>query len=285
MLLLLAYLGSQSPKSILSLLKSELVETCLREIESSSEDEQILFSFDDILASIETDLSHEYRAKKRNASRRGSFLSASSPLLGDGGGLGVNARRRQRNAEDGAGWRNIVAWFLLGLINNFGYVVMLSAAEDLGPKSDSPIPACRHGNIPKGAVLLADILPGLFIKVTAPFFIHLIPYWIRVVAIVVLSIGGFQLVGWPPVIGLQLLGICVTSLASGLGESTFLALSTFYHKFVPVAPFSLPPRFSHFPLIGTLFLLGAPVLVVLVSLDRFSTSPSRPGSMSHRSSP
>jgi hypothetical protein len=222
-------------KSIVSVLRPELVEAAVREIESSETDDAIRFSFDDILAQIETDLAHAYRARRGTGSRRGSLLSASTPLLNpDGTARRSGGRKRAANGEaDGAGWRNIIAWFLLGLINNFGYVVMLSAADDLGkPANDGGNPACNHGSIPKGAVLLADILPGLIIKVTAPFFVHLIPYWMRVIAIVVLSIGGFHMVGWPTVVSLQIVGICITSLASGLGETTFLALSSFYHKFV-----------------------------------------------------
>ncbi len=56
-------------------------------------------------------------------------------------------------------------FWLFGLINNVLYVVILNAAIDLvGPLA------------PKATVLLADVLPAFFIKLTAPFFIHLIPY-------------------------------------------------------------------------------------------------------------
>lgn len=30
-----------------------------------------------------------------------------------------------------AGWRNLLAFWILGLCNNYGYVVMLSAAHDI----------------------------------------------------------------------------------------------------------------------------------------------------------
>jgi hypothetical protein len=59
--------------------------------------------------------------------------------------------------------RDLIAFFLSGLLNNFGYVVFLSAAEDLVPEHS-------------GAVLLANILPTLSIKLTAPFFMQKIPY-------------------------------------------------------------------------------------------------------------
>lgn len=38
------------------------------------------------------------------------------------------------------GWRNLIAFWILGLCNNYGYVVMLSAAHDiLASKSDSTV--------------------------------------------------------------------------------------------------------------------------------------------------
>lgn len=48
--------------------------------------------------------------------------------------------------------RNLIAFWLLGLLNNYGYVVFLSAAEDLITGAS-------------GAILVADILPTLVIKV------------------------------------------------------------------------------------------------------------------------
>jgi hypothetical protein len=79
--------------------------------------------------------------------------------------------------------RNWIGFFILGLFNkfvpqlliqyvklinhyppSFGYVIFLSAAEDIMKGSS-------------GAVLLADILPTLITKLVAPFFMHRIPYW------------------------------------------------------------------------------------------------------------
>ncbi|MED6292057.1 hypothetical protein CHARACLAT_029826 [Characodon lateralis] len=85
---------------------------------------------------------------------------------------------------------------LLGLCNNFAYVVMLSAAHDILEKqksknstsaSDKLTVDFRAGNssnnsgydcipVTTGAVLLADILPTLIIKLFAPFVIHKVPY-------------------------------------------------------------------------------------------------------------
>lgn len=50
--------------------------------------------------------------------------------------------------------RNIAAFWILGLLNNYGYVVMLSAAKDIDEKM-------------AGLVLFADIIPTVLIKVTS----------------------------------------------------------------------------------------------------------------------
>ncbi|XP_072225827.1 battenin isoform X4 [Leuresthes tenuis] len=98
---------------------------------------------------------------------------------------------------DGTGqWRNWIGFWLLGLCNNFAYVVMLSAAHDILKKQESKNSTAsasvtlavdfQAGNnssstydcspVTTGAVLLADILPTLVIKLAAPFVVHKVPY-------------------------------------------------------------------------------------------------------------
>ncbi|RVE69010.1 hypothetical protein OJAV_G00073600 [Oryzias javanicus] len=89
--------------------------------------------------------------------------------------------------------RNWAGFWILGLCNNFAYVVMLSAAHDILTKQesknstasasitlvvDSQVGNSNNGTnydcnpVTTGAVLLADILPTLVIKLLAPLFIH-----------------------------------------------------------------------------------------------------------------
>ncbi|XP_007421490.1 battenin [Python bivittatus] len=149
-------------------------------------------------------------------------------------------------------WRNKVGFWLLGLCNNFAYVVMLSAAHDIlshqkvpehngtGPIPPSVSPANTSINtsrydcntISTGAVLLADILPTLFIKFSAPFCIHLFPYGLRVAICVVSAWGSFLLVAFSTSTTQSLLGVVLASISSGLGEITFLALTSFFNSAV-----------------------------------------------------
>ncbi|XP_034279277.1 battenin [Pantherophis guttatus] len=148
--------------------------------------------------------------------------------------------------------RNNAGFWLLGLCNNFAYVVMLSAAHDIlshqkvpehngtGPIPPSASPENTTTNtsrydcntISTGAVLLADILPTLFIKFSAPFCIHLFPYGLRVAICVTSAWGSFLLVAFSTSTTQSLLGVVLASISSGLGEITFLALTSFFNSAV-----------------------------------------------------
>ncbi|KAF9570088.1 battenin CLN3 protein [Mortierella alpina] len=117
--------------------------------------------------------------------------------------------------------RDWIAFFIFGKktasINNLIYVVILSAAVDL-----------VGAEVPKGIVLLADITPSLLIKMIAPYFVHRIPYPVRVVFCASLSFSAVVLISMAQTISVRLIGVMMASLSSGLGELTFLMLSSFY---------------------------------------------------------
>ncbi|EFQ33039.1 hypothetical protein CGRA01v4_13334 [Colletotrichum graminicola] len=114
----------------------------------------------------------------------------------------------------------VVAFWLLGLINNVLYVIILSAAQDLVGSS-----------VPKGVVLLADILPSFFTKLIAPYFIHRVPYPIRVMVLIGLSCSGMLLIALTPPsksVAFKMIGVVIASLSSGGGELSFLGLTHYY---------------------------------------------------------
>lgn len=113
-----------------------------------------------------------------------------------------------------------------GVINNVLYVIILSAALDLvGP------------SIPKGVVLIADVLPSFLTKLVAPYFIHLISYPKRVIIFVTLSMCGMLLVALTPetrdggTIAMKMVGVVIASLSSGGGELSFISLTHYYGHF------------------------------------------------------
>ncbi|KAF7384717.1 hypothetical protein HZH68_014329 [Vespula germanica] len=84
-------------------------------------------------------------------------------------------------------WRNLVAFWILGMCNNYGYIVMLSAAHDILESRFGTLNTTIASNgtntnnerscngMSTGAILLADILPCLVIKIIAPF----LPFFVQ----------------------------------------------------------------------------------------------------------
>ncbi|KAI0966096.1 Batten's disease protein Cln3 [Xylaria arbuscula] len=114
----------------------------------------------------------------------------------------------------------LVAFWLFGLINNVLYVIILSAAQDLvGPE------------VPKGLVLLADILPAFLTKLIAPYFIHRVPYSLRILFFAAISSAGMFLIAFAPrddSVAVKMVGVMLASLSSGGGELSFLGLTHYY---------------------------------------------------------
>ncbi|XP_021930411.1 battenin isoform X2 [Zootermopsis nevadensis] len=161
---------------------------------------------------------------------------STEPLRSDGSEL----TPLQSNQEQGRSYGNLVAYWILGLCNNFGYVVMLSAAHDIlsqnfhdnveeESSSDSVSNTTRECNpTSTGAILLADILPSLAIKILAPFFPFLVH--VRMLLVVLLAAVGFLLVALSTREWIAVLGVVCTSLGSGLGEVTLLSYSSIFDK-------------------------------------------------------
>jgi len=110
---------------------------------------------------------------------------------------------------------NIVAFFLFGLINNFCYVVILSAAEHIFEDHS-------------GAVLLAAATPGLVLKLLYGFGVHTIPYNIRIAFISLVPFSVFFIIASVESTAIRLSAIAFVSLVGGLGESSFLSLTATY---------------------------------------------------------
>jgi battenin len=112
---------------------------------------------------------------------------------------------------------NLGSFFVFGLVNNFAYVVFLSAAGDLLPQ-----------NLSASVVLLAEMIPIIATQGIAPFFIERVPFWFRVLVIALSSVGGFLIVAFFDTLEVKLAGVALGSISSGFGEITFMALSSFF---------------------------------------------------------
>ncbi|KAI9737282.1 MAG: battenin CLN3 protein [Claussenomyces sp. TS43310] len=148
------------------------------------------------------------------------------PVPGSPASSWALCRARLQGLFQGADSSIMIAFWLFGLINNVLYVIILSAALDLvGP------------DVPKGVVLLADVMPSFATKLIAPYFIHKIPYNLRIIIFVLLSSGGMFLLALTPSakpgqsVGIKLFGVVLASLSSGGGELSFLGLTHYYGHF------------------------------------------------------
>ncbi|XP_078126443.1 battenin [Sander vitreus] len=165
----------------------------------------------------------------------------------------VNADPVQRSDSTGrcTQWRNWSGFWLLGLCNNFAYVVMLSAAHDILKKQETANTTAstsatlamdfQGGNssnssrydcnpVSTAAVLLADILPTLVIKLSAPFVIHKLPYGFRVLFCTIMAATSFLLVSFSSAVWMSILGVIFASISAGLGELSFLSLTVYFSR-------------------------------------------------------
>ncbi|XP_055297133.1 battenin [Sitodiplosis mosellana] len=142
--------------------------------------------------------------------------------------------------KDTGRWRDLTAYWILGLCNNYGYVVMLSAAHDIIARFNSDDHATSKPDYQKpenerycqimstGAILLADILPSLVVKACSPF----LPFYVnvRIFLACFMQCAGFLLVAYADSTAMAISGVVLTSLSSGLGEASFLSYSSKFHK-------------------------------------------------------
>ncbi|XP_068703024.1 battenin-like [Montipora foliosa] len=141
--------------------------------------------------------------------------------------------------------RNLVGFWVLGLCNNFGYVVMLSAAHDiltetinkngnqtvsLSRSTSSASNGLDCNPLSTGTVLLADILPTVIIKLTAPFYMQKIKYSVRIAVCVLFAGGSFFIVAYSYALWFSLIGVVFASISSGFGEITLLSYSAHFDK-------------------------------------------------------
>lgn len=146
---------------------------------------------------------------------------------------------------------NRLGFSILGLTNNFAYVIMLSAAYDLLKPTmmetdtttlNNPTVAAQLANTTTAnaqqtkycnphstsTILLADTLPSLTTKIIYPFFLVSIPTYYKASASALLAAAAFIITGFSVTQILIFTGVICASLSSGLGESTYLSNTPLY---------------------------------------------------------
>lgn len=114
--------------------------------------------------------------------------------------------------------RNLIAFWMLGCINNIGYVIMIAGAEEIS-----------SGAV--GLVYFFQIFPSLAVKLTGPYWFHYISYRTRVyICAFFMALSFIVVASSRGSLTFELIGVFASGIGSGLGEASFLALTAFYNS-------------------------------------------------------
>lgn len=113
----------------------------------------------------------------------------------------------------------ILAFYIFGFLIYAIYSLIISGAQDI----------LAGTFVPTSAVLVANVGPYFVITVVAPYFIQKIAYFPRLLAICFLEATGLIMVATANRVGVRLFGVSLSSFGFGLGELSFIAMTSFYH--------------------------------------------------------
>mmetsp|Transcript_1607 Transcript_1607/g.3082 ORF Transcript_1607/g.3082 Transcript_1607/m.3082 type:complete len:557 (-) Transcript_1607:1076-2746(-) len=111
-------------------------------------------------------------------------------------------------------------FWILGLLNNASFVIMIASAKSISEGGTA-------------LVYISSVLPGLFVKLSAPYWFDRVSYRYRLGIGSALMAGCFALVGifsrpGGSSVVMQLLGVALCSLQGSMGEASLLALAGKY---------------------------------------------------------
>ncbi|CAL1168978.1 unnamed protein product [Cladocopium goreaui] len=112
-------------------------------------------------------------------------------------------------------YRNFVVFWILGLLNNFLWVVMNAGAGSINEAGIA-------------LVYLVNVVPSLTMKLTGPYWFHYVSYRCRMHVMAFLMVCCLCIVAWGRGNHIKLLGVACCSVAAGMGEASILAMTSFY---------------------------------------------------------
>lgn len=107
---------------------------------------------------------------------------------------------------------NIAFWFL-GLVNNFTFVVFVTAAEDI-----------LQGYA--GLTLVCTVFPGFVTRLTLAPFIHKVSYFARILVVSLSNMTFCLVTAYAPSLPITLTALCLQAAIGSFGELSFLALTS-----------------------------------------------------------
>lgn len=122
------------------------------------------------------------------------------------------------HAEHTENERNIICFFVFGILSLIYDEICLIAAEDI----------LAGSKIATTTVILSIAIPVLSVKVLAPWFFQRVSYVKKIALVVVFLIGGLGTLVYSPHIPGRLAGVGVVESGVATSEITFLSLTAFY---------------------------------------------------------
>lgn len=117
-------------------------------------------------------------------------------------------------------FHTVIAFFIFGTLIYAMYSLVIAAAQDI----------LAGTLIQTSMVLIADIGPYFLVTLIAPCFIQKISYFTRISTVFMSGIVGLLMLAFSEQLYWKLIGVGITSFGYGVGEVTFLALTSFYHQ-------------------------------------------------------
>ena len=122
------------------------------------------------------------------------------------------------HAEHTENERNIICFFVFGILSLIYDEICLIAAEDI----------LAGSKIATTTVILSIAIPVLSVKLIAPWFFQRVSYMKKIALVVVFLIGGLGTLVYSPHIPGRLAGVGVVESGVATSEITFLSLTAFY---------------------------------------------------------
>lgn len=133
------------------------------------------------------------------------------------GALGEQKKDEEEKPES---LRNEIAFFIFGFQIYSLFSLIIAGAQDI----------LMGTVVPTSAVLVANMGPYFVVTLIAPYFIQRIPYFYRLLALLVLESIGLIMIVVGKQVGVKLCGVTLCSFGFGLGELSFIAMTSFYRK-------------------------------------------------------
>ncbi|XP_031559248.1 protein BTN1-like [Actinia tenebrosa] len=131
--------------------------------------------------------------------------------------LPIDNKKPESNRERPS---TLVAFFVFGALIYAMYSLIIAGAQDI----------LAGTYIQTSMVLVANIGPYVVVTFVAPYFMKNIPYFVRICFVFLTGAVGFIVIVCSKEVEWKLIGIGLASLGYGVGEVSFLALTSYFHS-------------------------------------------------------